>query len=71
MRIEVNGLQQELSPGTSLVRLLSQLNIVPERVAIELNLNVIDRKQFDQISLKEGDKIEIINFVGGGCNGAG
>ncbi len=70
MKIEVNGLQQEFSTGTNLVELLSQLSIMPERVAIELNLSVIDRKQFDQVSLKEGDKIEIINFVGGGGGAA-
>ncbi len=65
MRIEVNGVEQDLSPGTNLTGLLSQLNLTPERVAIELNMEVVDRKQFDS-ALKEGDKVEIIHFVGGG-----
>jgi sulfur carrier protein len=66
MRVEVNGMEQNLSPGISLIALLSELHLTPDRVAIELNMDVIDRKHFDS-PLKEGDKIEIIHFVGGGA----
>ena len=69
MQVEVNGVDQEIPTDTTLSGLLSQLNIQQERVAVELNLAVINRNQFNA-SLKEGDKIEIINFVGGG-GGAG
>jgi len=65
MQVEVNGVHQEVSIDTTLSDLLCQLNIQQGRVAVELNLTVINRNQFDR-SLKEGDKIEIINFVGGG-----
>ena len=68
IRVEVNGQQQDIQPGTSLTALLSLLNVTPERVAVELNLTVIDRKQLDCVSLKAGDHIEIISFVGGGRN---
>jgi sulfur carrier protein len=66
MRIEVNGSERDILPHTHLTTLLSDLQIEPRMVAIELNRTVVDRKQFDQIALKEGDQIEIINFVGGG-----
>jgi len=67
MKVNVNSIDQEVPIGTTLSGLLSQLDIKQDRVAVELNLTVLDRKQFDR-SLKEGDKIEIINFVGGGGN---
>jgi thiamine biosynthesis protein ThiS len=66
MKIEVNSVQKEVAHGTSIDNLLTQLNIVPERVAVEVNLSVIDKNQFEQLFLKEGDRVEIINFVGGG-----
>jgi len=66
MKIEVNSVQKEVAHGTSIDKLLTQLNIVPERVAVEVNLSVIDKNQFEQLFLKEGDRVEIINFVGGG-----
>lgn len=66
MQIELNGVKKELLPGTSIQGLLAQLHITSERVAIELNLTIIDKNQFDQVLLKEGDHLEIINFVGGG-----
>lgn len=66
MQVTVNGLQEECSAGANLLELLSRFNIIPERVAVELNLAVVDRKQWDRIFLKEGDNVEIINFVGGG-----
>jgi thiamine biosynthesis protein ThiS len=66
MKIEVNSIKKEVLQGTTIHGLLTQLNIVPQRVAVELNLSVIDKNQFEQVSLKEGDCVEIINFVGGG-----
>jgi thiamine biosynthesis protein ThiS len=70
MQIKLNGVKKELLPETSIHGLLAQLHITSERVAIELNLTIIDKNQFDQILLKEGDHLEIINFVGGGAQGA-
>jgi thiamine biosynthesis protein ThiS len=66
MQIGINGVKKELLHETTLQGLLTQLNIIPERVAIELNLSIIAKDQFDQVLLKEGDRVEIINFVGGG-----
>jgi thiamine biosynthesis protein ThiS len=66
MNITINGESREVSSQTRISDLLLQLNVPRERVAIELNLSIIDREQFAQVILKEGDTLEIINFVGGG-----
>lgn len=65
MHIKVNG-EEYTTDKDTLLGLLSELNIIPERVAIEVNLKVIKRADFPNIKLKEGDSIEIVNFVGGG-----
>ena len=46
--------------------LLRELAIKTERVAVELNLEILDRKEFDHRSLKQGDRVEILSFIGGG-----
>lgn len=69
MRITVNGAEHEIPVGTNLIQLLEKLKMAPERVAIEVNLSVIDKGRYNQVPLKEGDQIEIISFVGGGSAG--
>ncbi len=64
----MNGTEQEVPSGTNLSQLLDRLKIQPERVAVEVNLKVIHRQQYNQVSLNEGDQIEIIGFVGGGSS---
>ena len=67
MRVQVNGEQRTLAAGVTVAGLLTELDIRPERVAVELNLNILDRSEFDRRSLQEGDRIEIISFIGGGA----
>jgi thiazole synthase len=64
--IVVNGASSSVDRGTTVGQLLDQLGIVPDRVAVEINLAVIDRRAFAQTSLQEGDRVEIVSFVGGG-----
>lgn len=66
MRVVVNGTEQDVPSGLSISQLLERLKVQPERVAVEINLKVIHRQQYNQVSLNEGDQIEIIGFVGGG-----
>ena len=47
--------------------LLRELDIRTERVAVELNLEILDRKEFELRGLKEGDRLEILSFIGGGA----
>ena len=66
MRVQVNGEAQEVSSEASLEELLISLAIPGDRIAIELNQKVIRRADWPTSTLREGDKIEIVHFVGGG-----
>ncbi|MGR3218539.1 MAG: sulfur carrier protein ThiS [Candidatus Anammoxibacter sp.] len=66
MHITVNGENKESEEGTSIQRLLKDLAIEKDRVAVELNSNIVPRQRLDQTILHENDKIEIVTFVGGG-----
>ncbi len=66
MRITVNGETRELAEGQSVASLLSALDIQAERVAVELNLKIVDRQAFTGTSLNDGDRVEVIGFIGGG-----
>ena len=55
-----------MTAGATVAGLLKELDIRPDRVAVELNLTILDRSEFDGRSLQEGDRIEIISFIGGG-----
>jgi thiamine biosynthesis protein ThiS len=66
MRITLNGEPFELTGPISLTALLGRLEIDPRRVAVEHNLTVVKRSAYDATEVREGDQIEIVNFVGGG-----
>ena len=66
MKISLNGEPYEIAGPLTLTALLVQLNIDPRRVAVEHNLTVVKRANYDSTHLHEGDEIEIVNFVGGG-----
>jgi thiazole synthase len=66
MKISLNGEPHELAGPLTLNALLAQLNIDPRRVAVEHNLTVVKRANYDSTQIQEGDQIEIVNFVGGG-----
>jgi thiamine biosynthesis protein ThiS len=71
MQIQVNGLPRDCRSGLTVGDLLRELDITTERVAVELNLEILDRKEFEGRSLKEGDRVEILSFIGGGGLAAG
>jgi len=64
--IKLNGESFALPAALSVSELLTQLKIDSRRVAVELNLVVLKRASFDTTVVKEGDEVEIVNFVGGG-----
>ena len=66
IQIQVNGEQRCCSVGATVGDLLRELAIKTERVAVELNLEILDRATFGQRQLKEGDRVEILSFIGGG-----
>ena len=66
MKITVNGEIKELENEVNLSRLLELFSLPSQRVAVELNREVVRRKDWDIITIREADKIEIVHFVGGG-----
>lgn len=66
LRLIINGENREVPDSLNVAELLKLLNLSSERVAIELNRNVIRRADWSNIKLNENDKLEIIHFVGGG-----
>ncbi|MEC4888943.1 MAG: sulfur carrier protein ThiS [Nitrospira sp.] len=67
IQIHVNGEARGWRAGGTIADLLQELAIKNERVAVELNLEILDRKDFGHRSLKDGDRVEILSFIGGGC----
>ena len=66
MKVHVNGEEKEIAEGLSLAGLLNELQIRPGRVVVELNRTIIAREAHESTSLKHGDMLEIVHFVGGG-----
>ena len=66
IKIHVNGEAKAWCSGGTVADLLRDLDIKTERVAVELNLEILDRAMFTQRSLKDGDRVEILSFIGGG-----
>ena len=66
MRITLNGDPYDVTGPLTVSDLLAHLNIDPRRVAVELNLIVLKRGIFETTTIREGDEVEIVNFVGGG-----
>ncbi|MDR6145904.1 thiazole synthase [Sphingomonas sp. SORGH_AS870] len=64
--ITVNGEHKRVKAGLSLADLAGQLGLVPEKVAVERNLEVVPRSTLAQVEVEDGDEIEIVHFVGGG-----
>jgi len=64
--ILVNGQPEEIPEGSTLAALLAQLKLSPDRVAVERNLDIVPRDQWDSTRLVAGDRLEIVHFVGGG-----
>ena len=68
MTIRVNGAPIEIAGPLTITLLLVHLKIDARRVAVEHNLTVVKRDAYDTTSIGEGDEVEIVNFVGGGCS---
>jgi thiamine biosynthesis protein ThiS len=68
MRLLINGEEREFAAGrVTLAALVEQLGMKPDRVAIELNRDIVARDRWPETLLCEGDRLEIVHFVGGGC----
>ena len=66
MLLHINGEEREFPDGLTVAALVAQLGMKPDRVAVELNLAIVPRNAWDNTTLKSGDKLEVVHFVGGG-----
>lgn len=66
MRVSINSEARTVERGISLARLLEELELPPRRVAVEVNRELVRRADYQATRLQEGDRIEIVTFVGGG-----
>ena len=66
IKIKLNGKIYTLNSGLSLFDLIKKLNISINKVAIEINKKIINKKKVKKIIIKPNDHIEIVHFIGGG-----
>jgi thiamine biosynthesis protein ThiS len=66
MNITLNGEQRAVPDGLTVAELLQHLGIQPERVAVEINLDVVRKTTYQERSVTDGDSVEVVQFMGGG-----
>jgi thiazole synthase len=64
--ITVNGEHKRVIAGLTIIQLAEQLGLVPEKIAVERNLEVVPRSTLGEVIVRDGDELEIVHFVGGG-----
>ena len=65
-KIQLNGTSYEINTGTNLNELLNKLKIKKNKVAIEVNGEIVEKNKYLNLILKKNDKVEIVHFIGGG-----
>jgi len=65
-KIQLNGDSYEINDGANLDQLLNKLKIKKNKVAIEVNGEIVEKKKYPNLILNENDKVEIVHFIGGG-----
>lgn len=66
MKLFINGAEREFANVSTLASLVDQLGMKADRVAIERNRDIVPRDRWSETALSEGDRLEIVHFVGGG-----
>jgi thiamine biosynthesis protein ThiS len=66
LQVVINGDARQVPVGINVMELLGHLGLAPERVAIEHNLDILPRTNWDRTLVSEGDRFEIVHLVGGG-----
>lgn len=70
MELSINGERRDLPDGLTVTGLVAHLGMKTDRVAVELNREIVPRNTWDATALKSGDQLEIVHFVGGGTVGS-
>jgi thiamine biosynthesis protein ThiS len=66
MKLQINGHFREFKDPLTLSALVELLGLKPDRVAVELNRSIVQREHWPETDLREGDRLEMVQFVGGG-----
>lgn len=66
MKLTVNGETREMDGPLTVLGLIESLRLKPAKIAVERNLEIVPRSAYGEVALRDGDRIEIVNFVGGG-----
>lgn len=66
IRIMVNGKDRRVPPGATIASLLSTLDLDRRLVVVELNEEIVRRTELDDVAVRDGDRVELVHFVGGG-----
>ncbi len=66
MEIMLNGKPRDVTDGITVQQLLEQLALQPARVAVQVNLDIIKRERYGEVTVKPGDVIEVLTFMAGG-----
>ncbi len=66
MQITINGENKEIKKNTTIKELLDSLGVLDKTMAVAVNMKIVKKDDWDKFILNEGDKIEALNFVGGG-----
>ena len=64
--IKINGIEKQIPQNTTIKDLLSSLKILDKTMAVAVNMQIVKKDKWNKYILKNGDKIEALNFVGGG-----
>ena len=66
IKIKINGIEKKIPQNTTIKELLSSLNVLDKTMAVAVNMKIVKKDDWDKFVLKENDKVEALNFVGGG-----
>jgi len=66
MEIIINGHKKNIKQNTTIKALLEELKVLDKTMAVAVNMKIVKKQQWESFKLKEGDKVEALNFVGGG-----
>ena len=66
MRISLNGEEREVAAGATVASLVADLKLPAGRLAVEHNQRVVPRSEHAEVRLSDGDRLELVSFVGGG-----
>ena len=66
LTVTVNGDPRRVSAGATIAGMLREIGIDPRRVAVERNLAIVPKSTLEEVQVEDGDRFEIVHFVGGG-----